>query len=750
MGQPTLQLVIAEKHSVAEAIAAALDVPRHRDGYYLGNGLLITHCVGHLIELVAPESYDERLKQWRREDLPFIPDSFQHQVISKTSKQFQLIKQLLAREDVGTVINACDAGREGELIFDLVFKKANADRPVLRAWIQSLTVSAIREGFRNLRPGAAYSGLCAAAHARQRADWLIGINATRAQTLVARAGGATSVYSLGRVQTPTLALVVDRDLAIERFQPTDFYRIRAAFTTPKGETYQAWWFKPGADGGIVDRFERADAAHDLVRKIAASKQGRVVLVNQKPIKHKPPQLFNLSQLQREANRIHGFTIARTLEIAQSLYEKKAITYPRTSSQYINQDLNAQIAQHFQPFHGTPFGEYVAAITAHRWQLKPHHVDDKKVTDHHAILPTTQRVDFTELSANERIIFEMIARRFLAAFYPDAIDERTQIVSTCAGENFVTRGTRELEPGWRAVDPPQSAKAKAESEEGADGETEEPDALPAVVAEMTLEVGGCESVKRQTKAPSRLTEGMLLSAMETAGRVVEDAEMREAMKQSGLGTDATRAAILEKLLERSYVVRESKKKFIRSTPAGRELIARLRQSKGGAAVLASPEMTGAQEAKLARIERNEITLTDFMSEIGALTRAIVPDIFAQDGTNTLALPQDLIPCPNCKFAGRESFLRVRVGKEQKEFMACAAPREVCAYVTEIPKLKSHIAALVTKSCPKCSSALRLRFGKEKKTPFLSCTKFPDCKGVVWFEKRKKKSKADETSEVRAAA
>lgn len=730
-----LKLVIAEKPDVARKIAAALGVKKREEGYYEGEEYIITYCIGHLVDLAAPDAYDSKLLTWRREDLPFIPLTFKYEVSEKTKKQFNVIKKLLTREGVSEVINACDAGREGELIFDLVLKKAESNLPVSRLWISSLTLTAISDGFQKLKPGSAYAGLCASAHARQRADWLIGLNATRAQTLVARSQGAEGVYSLGRVQTPTLGLVVDRDRAVESFQPTDYFKVHATFHTPKGEKYKGWWAKLGDNGKLVDRLETADEAATIISRVAGA--GQVAVVNKKQVRERSPHLYDLTQLQRAANRAHGLTAARTLEIAQSLYEKQIITYPRTSSQFLTADLRNQVAAHLASLEGTPYGENVAEITAHNWSVKEHHVDDSKVTDHHAIIPTEQRADFGALSDNERALYEMIVRRFLAAFYPDAIDERTQIVTTVNGERFITKGSVEVERGWRAVEPPQSVKAK--DDEDSESDAEEASALPDVVEHTSVSVSNVTSEKKQTKAPARFTESMLLAAMETAGKVVVDLNLRAAMKENGLGTTATRAAIIEKLIERQYIVRE-RKRYLRSTPMGRELINRLRQSVTGASILASAELTGAQEAKLARIERGELSASDFLGEMKSLTAEIVSGIFAQSENRALIRPQDSIPCPKCKSAGRDGFLRARKG-EHGQFMACTMPNGVCGYITSVPKNQTQIKALSSKTCPKCNGVLRLRFGKESRKPFLSCTKYPACTGVVWFKTPKKKEKAE---------
>ena len=724
---------------MAADIAAAIGAHARHEGYYEGAGNVVTYLHGHLVELSPPDAYDARYKHWSREDLPIMPSAFRYQVNSKSRARFDAVKKLFAREDITEVVNACDAGREGELIFDLVFKSVRSTLPVSRLWVRSLTAQAIRDAFNLLRPASHYQGLCDAAHARQRADWLVGLNATRAQTIFAREQKCTGIYSLGRVQTPTLAILADRDVAIENFKPTDFFKVKATFRTPKGESYAGWWFtiKP-ADRSVLDRFETAAEAQAVIARLGAV--GLAALVSKKPVTEKPPHFFDLTQLQRAANRRLGFTAAKTLEVAQSLYEKKVVTYPRTSSQYITSDLLRQIAQHVESLAGTPYAEFAAAASARGLNLTAQHVNDAKVTDHHAIIPTTQRPDLAQLSDDERAVYDLVARRFLAAFHPDAQDERTQIISTVGGENFVTKGTREVVRGWRDVEPPLS-RAKADDEDGAD-DADESAPLPEVVQGSRLDAGGFESVKKQTRAPARFTESMLLAAMETAGRVIENVEQREAMKEGGLGTPATRAAIIEKLIERQYLKREGKK-FLRSTPLGRELILRLRSSEGRAAILASAELTGQQEAKLARIERGELPSANFLNEIMELTRGIVSGIFAQKADGSLMRPEDSMPCPKCRLAGRSGYLRERKGNkaDSQPFLACTTAREECGYVTDVPPNKKAAETLTSKACPKCSGALRVKKGRESGTAFLSCCRYPDCDGVIWLTAKKKQTKGE---------
>src|ERR1051326_5437426 len=375
-----MRLIITEKPSMGRDVAAALGATRRGEGFIAGASDIVTWCVGHLVELDDPESYDERLQRWRLEDLPILPREFKYHASERTLEQFKVIKSLLAREDVTGVVNAADAGREGELIFDLVYTLARCRKPVERLWISSLTKDAILEGFRNLKPSDEYNGLRDSAHARQRADWLVGINATRAQTIRARRAGHQGVYSLGRVQTPTLALIVERDREIANFVPVDYFEVVAQFRAPGGE-YAGRWF--GKDGSRFDKREEAEA---VARKVEG-KRGAVEKVEKKSVREKPPLLHDLTSLQRAANTRYGFTAARTLELAQSLYEKKFVTYPRTSSRHLSKSVAEEIEAHVRAASVGPYVAFIKKILSKgKPKLPSRHVDDKKVTDHHAVIP----------------------------------------------------------------------------------------------------------------------------------------------------------------------------------------------------------------------------------------------------------------------------------------------------------------------------------------------------------------------------
>ena len=709
-------------------VAAALGAGRRGEGYISGESDIVTWCVGHLVELEDPQAYDPRFERWRVEDLPILPDHFKYHPSERTLDQFNVIRALLGREDVTAVVNAADAGREGELIFDLVYTLAGCRKPVERLWISSLTRDAIIEGFRKLKPAEEYRGLRDSAHARQRADWLVGINATRAQTVRARRAGHEGVFSLGRVQTPTLALIVERDREIAAFVPTDYFEVVADFRAPGGE-YRGRWF--GKDGS---RFDKKQDAEAVVRKVQG-KSGEVKQVEKKAAREKPPLLHDLTSLQRAANVRYAFTATKTLELAQSLYEKKFLTYPRTSSRHLSKAVAEEIEAHVRAASVGPYVPFIEKILAGgKPKLTSRHVDDKKVTDHHAVIPTKQQIKPDALSPDEKRIYDLVARRFLAAFFPDAELERTTVVTEAEGERFITRGTVVLKAGWREVEPPgrggEGAKKSGEEEEDEAAE------LPPLKAKDPAEVLSAEAQAKQTKAPPRYSESSLLGAMETAGKKVEDEELRLAMKEAGLGTPATRASIIETLLKREYVTRE--KKSLVATAKGAALIKMLPSP-----LLKSAELTGRWEQKLSRMTRREYELDSFMVEVRAMVTELVGQIAGSEVERPAAgsapgrqlpRPEGALDCPKCKKESREGFLIEREGASGK-FLACSTGREACGYLSDAPKNAKQRKALLQTPCQTCGGAMRLRLPKEKgKHAFLSCVRYPDCRGARWFDEK----------------
>ncbi|HJR06921.1 MAG TPA: DNA topoisomerase III [Pyrinomonadaceae bacterium] len=720
-----MRLIITEKPSMGRDVAAALGATRRGEGYLEGKDDIVTWCVGHLVELDDPEVYDPKLKSWRLETLPIIPDEFKYHASERTRDQFNVIKSLMGRDDVTEIVNAADAGREGELIFDLVYTLARCRKPVERLWISSLTRDAIIEGFRQLKPASAYTGLRDSARSRQQADWLVGLNATRAQTIKARGAGHDGVYSLGRVQTPTLALIVGRDEEIANFVPTNYYEVVADFESAAGAYRGTWFNKQGS------RFDHKDAAEAIVFKVKG-KPGAVEKVEKKASKERAPLLYDLTALQRAANARYAFSAARTLELAQTLYEKKFITYPRTSSRHLSASVNEELKEHVEAASVGPYVKFIETILAKGTpKLTSRHVDDKKVTDHHAIIPTKQRVEPNALQPDEKRIYDLVARRFLAAFYPDAELERTQIITVVEGEQFITRGTVVLNAGWREVDPPGREDRKK-----ADGEDEAEDAeLPQVKAKEAVETANVEAVEKQTKAPPRYSESSLLGAMETAGKKVEDEELRLAMKDSGLGTPATRAQIIETLLKREYITRD--KKSLTATPKGIAVIKLLPST-----LLKSAELTGSWEQKLARMARGEYARDAFMGEVKEMVTELVGQIAASEMERAtgdqvakrpdVARPEDAFDCPKCKLEERAGFLVERVSANGK-FLVCSEGRDACGFISDAPKNAKQRKALLATKCAVCGGAMRLRAPREKgKSASLSCARYPECRGVRWFD------------------
>jgi DNA topoisomerase III len=624
-------LVIAEKPSVARDLADALPGTfENHDSYLESEDTVITFAVGHLVELIDPEDYDERFKKWRMADLPIVPEEFKLRARDKKAeKQLKVIHKLLQRDDVDRIVNACDAGREGELIFAYIYETSGVDKPVERLWISSMTKTAIKEGFEQLRPGEQLRQLEAAARSRSEADWLVGMNATRAATIRGRAwvGG---VVSLGRVQTPTLALLVKREREIQAFVPEPYWLVHAQFD-PR---YEGLWFE-----GDETRLKEAKRADEIAAKVSG-KNGVIESVERKEQSERAPLLYDLTSLQRDANRRFGFSARRTLQAAQSLYEdKKAITYPRTSSRWLSGDLVAQL----KPTAATlqPIGEYAAAA---RYVLGLQQlplsrvVADSKVTDHHAIIPTDVEHDVSRFSPDERRIFDLVARRFLAVFHPPARYARTTVVTLVEEERFRSRGKITLEAGWRGVYGLLSEAEQAAQKQDEEGENESAE-LPPLEQGQAIKCTVAEVEAKETKPPPRYTEATLLSAMETAGKLIDDEELREAMKESGLGTPATRAETIETLIRREYIERGGKD--LMPTPKGLQVITMLEEHP-----LTSPELTGSWEKRLTDIEHGEDDRAKFIGDIAEFTRATVEKIAELDKEKLRPERVELGLCPRC--------------------------------------------------------------------------------------------------------
>ena len=648
-----MRLIVAEKPSVARDIARSLGGHERRKGALVGSGWTVTWALGHLAELAPPDAYGEEYKKWRLESLPILPERFKTRINAKTRDQFRVVKALLRDPSVTEVVNACDAGREGELIFSYLYHLSGCKKPVLRLWISSLTPEAIREGFASLRGGRSMKPLEDAARSRGEADWIVGMNATRAYSV--RFGRPGNVLSVGRVQTPTLKLLVDREREIENFKPEKFYTVYARFARD-GMTYDGIWFK-----AKQNRLKEREAAEAIAEKVRGG-MGVVQKADKKTATEKPPLLYDLTELQRNANVRFGFTAERTLRAAQALYEEqKLITYPRTSSRYLSRDMVGGLKKRVEAAGAlsdlSPFATELLALS--KLPTNGRIVDDTKVTDHHAIVPTNKKLS-GELPPDEGKVYDLVARRFLAVFFTAARFENTTVVTAVNGETFLARGRVVLEAGWRRLYP-----------DGVGGKKEkEPPDLPPVEAGQEWAVRKVAVKEGETKPPPRYSESLLLGAMETAGRFVEDEELRQAMKDSGLGTPATRAATIERLIKVGYLVRE--KKALVPTEKGRALIGLV-----GESPLASPDLTARWEERLARMEKGAESRPGFMADIKGFASALVDEVRAKEGEKVAAPAKfsvngknntPLGACPKCSLPIMET----------KKSYGCSAWKSGCKF------------------------------------------------------------------------
>ncbi|MHB8491427.1 MAG: type IA DNA topoisomerase [Solirubrobacteraceae bacterium] len=712
-------LVIAEKPSVGRDLARVLPGPfAKHEGFLEGPEHVITWAVGHLVQLAEPDEYDAKFKSWRMADLPIVPDCFKLVVRDERSrKQFTVVRKQLHREDIDEVINACDAGREGELIFAYLYEQAKASKPVRRLWLSSMTQTAIREAFSRLRPAAELAPLEHAARSRSEADWIVGMNATRAATIRLRSSFDGAV-SLGRVQTPTLAITVRREEEIRAFTPEPYWLVDATFavagaepqqeggTGPAGAAndagpgtgervyagrYHAPPRKRGASGGEQDGQTAETKAEDgekaasgariaseerALEVVAACREqaGEITKVERRSQREQPPLLYDLTSLQREANTRFGYSARRTLATAQRLYEEhKALTYPRTSSRYLSTDMVAEIK---------PIAEHVGehadyargAAYVRGLDLLPlaRVVNDAKVTDHHAIIPTRSEHNLEKMGVEERRVYDMVARRFLAVFHPEAEFENTRVETTVAGHLFRTSGRLLVQAGWRAVygertdaelreererssgatAPAVGAEAAGKSDQGSPGDSvagkrsagsddEEAAAeqrLPRLAEGEQAQTREIAAERKETKPPRRYSDASLLAAMETAGKLVDDEERREAMKESGIGTPATRAAIIERLIDVGYVEREGR--ALVPTEKGMNVVGLLDNH-----ALTAPDLTGEWERRLRRIEHGDESREGFMGDIASFARETVGEL--DEKLNGVRIPRaNLGPCPVC--------------------------------------------------------------------------------------------------------
>lgn len=615
-------LVIAEKPSVGRDIARVLGCREKGDGLLAGSNYIVSWAVGHLAALCNPEDYNPAWKKWSMETLPIMPEQMQLQAVVSGRAQLAVLKKLLRSPEVESLICATDSGREGELIFRYIYQLCGCRKPFRRLWVSSMTDEALREGFASLRPGADYDNLFASARCRSEADWLVGINASRAYTLK-----YNTLLSIGRVQTPTLAIIVARAQEITAFVPEEYWELRADFALADGQTYWGVWQDKQGKTRLV-----GPQAAEQAKALQAAVKGRpaqVLQVGREEKSQPPPLLYDLTELQRDCNRRYGYSAQKTLDIAQSLYERrKLLTYPRTDSRYLSDDLAPHLASRVQRLAGlTQFSDLAAPLLGQPLPLSKRIIDNSKISDHHAIIPTEGNLRLEGLTPDELRVFRLVALRFLAVFYPPyryAVTKVLTQVQTEAnpqGELFASRGQEVLQAGWQAVyqqlqaweaaetPPKKTATAKKSAKE-------DDQQLPSLQEGQPAQVLAVKSSRKKTQPPKPYTEAGLLSAMENAGRFVEDEALREQLKENGLGTPATRAAIIERLLKVGYIRRQGKN--LLPTEKGERLMEVVPPE------LKSPETTGKWERGLSAIAGGRMTDEVFMASIRRYVQYLVHD------------------------------------------------------------------------------------------------------------------------------
>jgi DNA topoisomerase-3 len=639
------QLIIAEKPSVAGDVARALGgFTRHGD-YYENDEYVLSSAVGHLLELAVPEKYDVKRGKWSFTHLPVIPPHFELAPIEKSESRLNLLLRLIKRKDITGLINACDAGREGELIFRYLVQHANAKKPMQRLWLQSMTQAAIREGFDKLRPDRELLPLADAAKCRSEADWLVGINGTRAMTAFNSKEGGFYLTTVGRVQTPTLAILVEREERIRAFKPRDYWEVHARFGVKAGE-YPGRWFDPAfkKDDDAERKTERLwEAARAEAIAASCAGQSGVVTDDTKPATQLSPLLFDLTSLQREANGRFGFSARTTLSLAQALYERhKVLTYPRTDSRALPEDYLGTVKKTLDMLGGIrEYAPHAKNVLKNGW-VKPNKriFDNAKISDHFAIIPTLQAP--RHLTEAEQKLYDLVVRRFLAVFHPAAEYLQTTRITQVREHHFKTEGRILQNPGWLAV---YGRSAQEESQN-----------LPAIGNGEKADVLEVKAVANQTKPPARYTEATLLSAMEGAGKLVEDDDLREAMEAKGLGTPATRAAVIEGLIQEKYIQREGRE--LKPTWKAFRLLLALHHF--GVTEITSPELTGDWEYKLKLMETGQLKRDVFMEHIEQVTRDLVERIKKGDIPEEAYVTVEA-PCPKCGGVVQENYRKFQCQK-----------------------------------------------------------------------------------------
>ncbi|MDE1549803.1 DNA topoisomerase III [Jeotgalibaca caeni] len=659
-------VVLAEKPSVARDLARVLKSNQKGQGYFEGNGYIVTWALGHLVTLADPETYDKKYKTWNLNDLPMLPEDLKLTVIKQSGKQFQAVKQQLLRKDVDNIIIATDAGREGELVARWIIEKAKVHKPIKRLWISSVTDKAIKEGFQNLKPGSAYENLYQSAVARSEADWYIGLNATRALTTKHNAQ-----LNTGRVQTPVVAIIEKREQEIKSFQPKTYYGIEALTT----EGLKLVWRDRKTNN---TRTFKREEVQSLLKKIGRQ-DAIITSINRKQKKTFAPGLYDLTELQRDANRLFGYSAKETLNLMQALYERhKILTYPRTDSRYLSTDIVATIPDRLKAISIPAYRSLANKVATKAIKPNQSFVDNSKVSDHHAIIPTEEVVQLQKLSDRERKIYDLVVKRFLAVLFPAEVWEEVTLEAELAGENFVAKGRTVLDVGWREVY--ENRQDDAEEDEDVKEQL-----LPQFQKGDKLPMNYVTETSGQTKPPAPFTEATLLTAMENPAKYLATSNQRLAQtlrETGGLGTVATRADIIDKLF--SSFLLEKRGNSIHTTGKGRQLLELV------PADLKSAELTGEWEQKLEQIAKGNLKKETFMKEMKEYTKAIVNEIKQSDATfkhdNLTAKP-----CPDCG----KPMLEVN-GKKGK--MLVCQDRE-CGY-------RKNLSRITNARCPECHKKLEM--------------------------------------------
>lgn len=662
-------IVLAEKPSVGRELAKVLNCTQGGNGYLMGSKYIVTWALGHLVTLADPEEYDQKYKNWKMEDLPMLPKDLKLVVIKETSKQYSVVRELLKRNDVDELVIGTDSGREGELVARWIIEKAGFKKPIKRLWISSQTEKAIKEGFANLKPGRDYENLFWAAQSRAEADWLIGLNVTRALTCKYNAQ-----LSAGRVQTPTLALIVNRENEIKKFIPKDYWIVNG-----KVNNFNVQWSSKNGETRIFDK----QKAEDIVAKVN-NQMGIVTDVNKSFKKELPPLAYDLTELQRDANKKFGYSAKQTLNLMQRLYENhKLLSYPRTDSRYLTTDIVATLPDRLKSIAVGPYQTAARNIIKNRIQTTNRLVDNNKVSDHHAIIPTEQHVDLSSLNKEERNIYDLVVKRFLEVLSPAFEYEQTTVKIDVKGESFSAKGKIVKSKGWREISSSDDGEEKDQS-------------LPPINKGEAVKLTGVRSVNEKTKPPARFTEATLLTAMEHPGKDIDDQGLREALDNtSGLGTPATRADIIEKLFNTFYMERKGKE--IYPTSKGIQLIDLVPQD------LKSPELTAKWEQQLQLISKGKANSMNFVKEMREYASKLVgnvvgsSEVYRHDNATR-------VKCPDCG-----KYLLEVNGKKGK--MLVCQDRE-CGY-------RKGVSQISNARCPTCHKKMEIRGEGEGKLFVCSC-------------------------------